>query len=68
MSFGGMSDQSDKEASFDQHRLIKYDFSITAEAWLPLPERLLPTVIGSVLSVKDYGGDSLFTKFGDRGF
>ncbi len=68
LRFGGYNDQSDKEATFDQHRMIKYDFSMTAEAWLPLPERLVPTVLGHVLSVKDPGGDVLLSARGHRGF
>lgn len=59
LRFGGANDQSDKEAPFDQHRLVKYDYSMTAEAWLPLPERLVPTVLGHVVSVKDDVGNSL---------
>jgi len=68
LRFGGLNDQSDKEAPFDQQRLIKYDFSMTAEAWLPLPERLVPTVLGHVLSVKDDSGDVLFSALGHRAF
>lgn len=57
LRFGGAADQSEKEAPADQGRLVKYDFTMTAEAWLPLPERLLPTVLGHVVSVKDPNGD-----------
>lgn len=67
LRFGGVSDQSDKEAPFDQHRLIKFDYALTAEAWLPLPERLLPTVLGSVITIKDEGGNRLLTSHGRGG-
>lgn len=53
LRFGGAADQSEKEVSADQNRMVKYDFTMTAEAWLPLPERLVPTVLGHVVSVKD---------------
>jgi len=53
LRFSGAQDQSDKEASFEQHRLIKYEYTMVAEAWLPLPERVLPTVLGQVVAVKD---------------
>lgn len=59
--FGDASDVSDKEATFDQHRMIKYDYTMTAEAWLPLPERVIPTVLGTVVSVRDQLG-SLFER------
>ena len=57
LRFGGCADQSEKEAAADQQRLIKYDYQITAEAWLPLPERLVPTVLSQVASVKDFSGN-----------
>jgi hypothetical protein len=50
---GDSNDQSDKEATFDQKPLIKHEYSITAEAWLPLPERLVPTVLGFNAQLKD---------------
>lgn len=68
LRFSGSNDQSDKEAPFDQHRLIKYDYSMTAEAWLPLPERLVPTVLGHVLSVKNDSGDTLLSVLGNRAY
>jgi hypothetical protein len=65
--FGGAQDQSDKEASFEQHRLIKYEYTMTAEAWLPLPERVLPTVLGPVVTVKDVADQLLYVQ-GPLGF
>lgn len=57
--FGGSSDQSDKEANYDQHRFIKHEYTMTAEAWLPLPVRIVPTVLGVVASTRDYNNTNL---------
>lgn len=48
LRFEGATDQSDKEADFGQHRLIKMSYAMVAEAWLPLPERVMHTVLGTV--------------------
>lgn len=42
---GACSDVSDKEVSADQLAKIKYEISTTVEAWLSLPEQVIPTVI-----------------------
>lgn len=42
---GTSQDQSDKEASADQWAKIKYEITTTVEAWLSLPEQVIPTVI-----------------------
>jgi hypothetical protein len=33
--------------------------SVTAEAWLPLPEKVVPTVLGTVGSIKEMSGEIL---------
>jgi len=48
MKLGGMSDASDKDAGADQLAKTRYDISVSAEAWLSLPERISPTVIGKI--------------------
>lgn len=53
--FGGGSDQSERETQADQSRLVKYEYSMTVEAWLPLPERVVKTVIGMVTNVGGVG-------------
>lgn len=68
LRFGGMNDQSEKDLQFDQNRLIKFDYTMSAEAWLPLPERLVPTVLGHVLSIKDDNSGVLSLSTGHRGF
>lgn len=51
---GDSTDQSDKEAEYDKKQLIKHEYTMTAEAWLPLPERVIPTVLGIVAPLRDY--------------
>jgi hypothetical protein len=44
LRYGGASDTSDKEASAEQLAKVKYDINVVAEAWLPLPEQVVPTI------------------------
>jgi hypothetical protein len=46
LRYGGAQDASDKEAGYDQHANVRYEVTTTAEAWLPLPEKIVPTVYG----------------------
>ena len=64
LRYGGCSDASDKEAGFDQHANVRYEISITAEAWLPLPEKIVPTVLGRVNLLKEKVGEILVSNFG----
>lgn len=57
--FNGATDASDKEAGYDQHANIRYEITMAAEAWLPLPEQIIPTVLGQVTSFKEQSGDIL---------
>jgi hypothetical protein len=57
--FGGSVDASDKEAGFDQYANVRYEVSMTAEAWLPLPEKIVPTVLGRVTTLKEKAGEIL---------
>lgn len=47
------ADSSDKEATADQYAKVKYEFSMTAEAWLALPEQIVPTILGTVQVIKE---------------
>lgn len=49
--FGGFTDASDKDVPADQHAKIKYEVTCKAEAWLPLPTELHPTIVGRVSSI-----------------
>ena len=59
LRYGGCTDASDKEAGFDQHANVRYELTTTAEAWLPLPEKILPTVLGRVQLLKEKVGEIL---------
>jgi hypothetical protein len=54
LRFDGVRDASDKENSADQQASVRYDLDTTAEAWLPLPEKIVPTVLGNVATLKEY--------------
>jgi hypothetical protein len=66
LRFGGYTDASDKEAPFDQQQLKRYEFKMTAEAWLPLPEKIVPTVLGTNTVLREGRGASSFY-IGQRG-
>jgi len=57
LHYGGSHDASDKEAGYDQHANVRYEISTTAEAWLPLPEKIVPTVIGRMTVLKERVGE-----------
>lgn len=64
LRYGGCIDASDKETGFDQHANVRYEVSITAEAWLPLPEKIVPTVLGRVAVLKERMGEILLAGLG----
>lgn len=64
LRYGGCSDASDKEAGYDQHANVRYEINMTAEAWLPLPEKIVPTVLGRVMVIKEKIGEVLLSKLG----
>jgi hypothetical protein len=59
LRYGGCNDASDKEAGADQHANVRYEISTTAEAWLPLPEKIVPTVLGGVTMLRESFGQSI---------
>ncbi len=59
LRFGGCQDASDKEVGYDQHANVRYEVTTTAEAWLPLPEKVVPTVLGRVTVLKERLGQIL---------
>ncbi len=59
LRFNGSTDASDKEAGYDQYANVRYEVTITAEAWLPLPEKIVPTVLGRVTTLKERAGQIL---------
>lgn len=59
LRFGGSTDASDKETGYDQYAKVRYEVQTTAEAWLPLPEQIVPTVLGRVVTLKERVGEIL---------
>ncbi len=57
----GTQDASDKEAGYDQHASVRYEVAMSAEAWLPLPEKVIPTILGRVTILKEQVGQILTT-------
>ena len=56
MKFNNWSDASDKDVDPETRPNVRYDISITMEGWLPLPEKLLPTILGRVTTLKEDTG------------
>jgi hypothetical protein len=61
LRFEGSADASEKEVGFDQKAKIRYEFSMTAEAWLPLPELIVPTILGHVTAIKESATNELLS-------
>jgi hypothetical protein len=59
LRFGGSTDASDKETGFDQNANVRYEVTATAEAWLPLPEKIVKTVLGRVTTLQEKLGEIL---------
>jgi hypothetical protein len=59
LRFNGSTDASDKETGFDQHAKVRYEINCTAEAWLPLPEKIVKTVLGTVTTISEKSGEIL---------
>jgi hypothetical protein len=55
--FGGSSDASDKDAAYNQYAKVRYEVQMKAEAWLPLPEQIVPSVLGRVGVMREKSGD-----------
>ncbi len=43
----------DGSTDHDEKAKVRYEFKMTAEAWLPLPETIVPTILGQVSSVRE---------------
>ena len=66
VKYDGYSDASDKEVGHDQHANVRYEVSLTAEAWLPLPEQVVPTVLGRVTFIQERLGEILDSYIGSN--
>ncbi len=46
LQFGGISDISEKEGGSDSYQKNLYEVTFKAEAWLSLPEKVVPSILG----------------------
>ena len=53
LKYNGMSVAVDDEMPPEQRANKRYDYNVTMEGWLPLPEKIVPTILGRVISLKD---------------
>jgi hypothetical protein len=65
LKYDGMVDSSDKEAAAAVRANVRYDINLTAEAWLSLPIRLMPSVLGRVTQLAEFSGEIFGTLFGN---
>ena len=56
MKYNGMTSAIDDEMPADQRSNKRYDFSITMEGWLPLPEKTVPSILGRVTTLHEDTG------------
>ena len=54
--FDGCNDASDKEVGHNQAANVRYEISMRAEAWLPLPEVIVPVVLKRVTTIQERVG------------
>ena len=59
MHYNGMSSAVDDETPPDQRQNKRYDYNIMMEGYLPLPNRVVPSILGKVTTLKD-GGERFF--------
>jgi hypothetical protein len=59
LRFGDSTDNSDIDIGAEELAKVRYDVSVTMEGWLPLPEKILPTVLGKVTSLHERTGKFL---------
>lgn len=64
----GMTDASDKEAPADEKAKIRHEYKMTAEAWLPLPETIVPTIMGRVAAIGEVDGQQLVVMLGNSSY
>lgn len=53
---GEISDNSDIDIGAEELPKVRYDVNFTFEAWLPLPSKVVPAVLGRVGTFNEYSG------------
>jgi hypothetical protein len=65
---GEVTNSSDIDIGAEELAKVRYDISSTWEAWLPLPEKVVPSILGRVGIVLEDSGQILdVAEFSDRG-
>ena len=59
MKMNEITNNSDIDIGAEELAKVRYDISLTMEGWLPLPEKILPTVLGKVGSFHEINGTFL---------
>lgn len=64
-----VTDNSDLDVEANQWAKVRYDFTLEVEGWMPLPERIVPTVLGKVTELAELDTREFFEiiKPNDRG-
>lgn len=69
LRYSGFRDASDKESGFDDISVIRYDFGMMAEAWIPLPEKIVPAIVNYISSFKDgITSENFISVLGNRNY
>jgi len=64
MKCTGMTNAVDDDVPADQRANKRYDFAVTMEGWLPLPTKVVPTILGRVLTLKErIGSEEAYGSF-----
>ena len=50
MKMDSSADSSEKEATSEQYAKVKYEVVYTAEAWLSIPPKIMPVILGKVVA------------------
>jgi len=58
--FTGATDNSDIDSDPNQLAKVRYDFNIQIEGWIPLPGRIVPTVLGKIQTIGEQGATEVF--------
>jgi len=53
------TDSSDIDVSPEEHPLVRYDYSIRASCWIPLPTKIVPSILGKVDSTEIVSAETL---------
>jgi hypothetical protein len=56
MKMNDVTNNSDIDIGAEELAKVRYDITLTMEGWLPLPEKVLPTVLGKVGSFHEMNG------------